>query len=170
MSTRRDIAVRQASQADIPAVQGLFEQFYAEEGFAEAVERISTNLPQLINQIGSTPRQVLREGVSHFDELDGNLVHVHPFMVKVIQRCGSFLSSVRARARARAGARVPNPLLEHDHVFVFPLPCCAPRACHTAGSVKWKALPLPISDSTRILPPCRSTMRLQIASPMPVPG
>ncbi|MBO6520028.1 MAG: GNAT family N-acetyltransferase [Rhodospirillales bacterium] len=50
MSTRRDIAVRQASQADIPAVQGLFEQFYAEEGFAEAVERISTNLPQLINR------------------------------------------------------------------------------------------------------------------------
>ena len=30
--------------------------------------------------------------------------------------------------------------------------------------------PLPSSDSTQILPPCRSMMRLQIASPIPVPG
>ncbi len=38
-----------------------------------------------------------------------------------------------------------------------------------AGAVKKNADPTPGSDSTRILPPYRSTIRLQIARPNPVP-
>ena len=40
----------------------------------------------------------------------------------------------------------------------------------TAGSVKKNVVPLPTSDSTQILPPCCSTIRLQLADPVPVLG
>ncbi len=39
-----------------------------------------------------------------------------------------------------------------------------------AGRVKMKVEPLPGSDSTRMVPPWLSTIFLQTASPMPVPG
>ena len=38
------------------------------------------------------------------------------------------------------------------------------------GMLKEKVVPLPGCDSTQIRPPCRSTMRLHTARPMPVPG
>src|SRR5207245_4408010 len=38
------------------------------------------------------------------------------------------------------------------------------------GMLKEKVAPFPGSDSTQIRPPCRSTMRLHTARPMPVPG
>jgi hypothetical protein len=38
------------------------------------------------------------------------------------------------------------------------------------GTVNRKVAPSPGCDSTQILPPCFSTIRLQIASPIPVPG
>ena len=38
------------------------------------------------------------------------------------------------------------------------------------GMVKKKLDPLSGSPAAQILPPCRSTMRLQIARPIPVPG
>jgi hypothetical protein len=38
------------------------------------------------------------------------------------------------------------------------------------GSVKENVLPSPTFDSTQILPPWRSTIFLQIASPMPEPA
>ena len=40
----------------------------------------------------------------------------------------------------------------------------------TMGMVKEKVDPWPGSPAAQILPPCRSTIRLQIARPMPVPG
>ena len=36
--------------------------------------------------------------------------------------------------------------------------------------MKWKVAPLPGCDSTQIRPPWRSTIVLQMARPMPVPG
>src|SRR5262249_19297051 len=47
------------------------------------------------------------------------------------------------------------------------------RAGHVAqleGSVNSKVVPAPGCDSTWIVPPCRSTIFLQIARPIPVPG
>jgi len=41
---------------------------------------------------------------------------------------------------------------------------------HGREIVKRNVLPAPSSDSTRILPPCRSTIFRQMASPIPVPG
>ena len=42
---------------------------------------------------------------------------------------------------------------------------------YTAGSVKANVEPFPSSDlTTQIRPPCRSTMRLHTANPIPVPG
>ena len=38
------------------------------------------------------------------------------------------------------------------------------------GSSTKNVVPLPASDSIQICPPCRSTMRLQRANPIPVPG
>jgi hypothetical protein len=43
--------------------------------------------------------------------------------------------------------------------------CCSTRT----GSVKENVEPLPTTESTQILPPCISIMRLEIASPKPVP-
>ena len=39
-----------------------------------------------------------------------------------------------------------------------------------AGMVKWNLAPFPGSGSTHMRPPCRSTIFLQMAKPMPVPG
>jgi hypothetical protein len=39
-----------------------------------------------------------------------------------------------------------------------------------SGNVKKNVDPLPGSDSTQISPPWRSTIFLQMANPMPVPG
>ena len=40
----------------------------------------------------------------------------------------------------------------------------------TAGSVKKNVLPSPGADSTQMRPPWRSTIRRQVASPIPVPA
>src|SRR2546422_9974014 len=45
----------------------------------------------------------------------------------------------------------------------------SPVLVYGVGRVKKKVAPLPGSDSTQIRPPWRSTIFLQIASPMPVP-
>lgn len=50
MSTSWNFTVRQALQGDLPALQLLFERFYTEEGFADSIERISVNLPQLMRR------------------------------------------------------------------------------------------------------------------------
>src|SRR5262249_10351363 len=52
------------------------------------------------------------------------------------------------------------------------MPCAAPSTsvCHTTGKVKKKVEPSPWVDSTQIVPPWRSTTRLTMVSPAPVPS
>lgn len=50
MSECFNFAVRRAVLGDLATVQLLFERFYTEEGFADSVERVSVNLPQLMHR------------------------------------------------------------------------------------------------------------------------
>jgi chromosome segregation protein len=71
-----------------------------------------------------------------------------------------------------SGQHITNDLavillvLHYQNAFTHAVTtCCATRT----GTVKANIEPWPTCDSTQILPPCISTMRLEIASPSPVP-
>src|SRR5690606_18921309 len=44
------------------------------------------------------------------------------------------------------------------------------RSASAAGSARWMVVPAPGRDSASMRPPCRSTMRLAMARPMPLPA
>jgi hypothetical protein len=67
------------------------------------------------------------------------------------------LRHIQGRPHRRHGAQRESESVAHVHAG--PL-----------GNVKKKVEPFPGSDSTQILPPWRSTIRLHNESPMPVPG
>jgi hypothetical protein len=96
-------------------------------------------------------------------------------------RISMMAKSTNALLTGRIQKRKTNPL-HHSHLtcntrpvhtigsfvsiyFDSTLTCCST----TTGSVKENVEPWPTCDSTQILPPCISMMRLDIASPNPVP-
>src|SRR4029077_5091805 len=83
----------------------------------------------------------------------------------VICACCLFLAAALHRAK-RLRSEHPCLVLRDQNALAHAVAtCCATRT----GTVKQNVEPWPTFDSTQILPPCIPMMRLDIASPRPVP-
>lgn len=98
--------------------------------------------------------QPLQSREPHRDELG--------FVIFVVRPCDQPTARTKPSiTRARQLLRPQNPRISKGP------PCQWDLA---AGTVNKNVEPCPASDSTQIRPSARSTIRLQIASPIPVPG
>jgi len=106
MSVKPEFTVRPAEHDDLPAVQVLFERFYAEEGFSEAVARVAVNLPQLLR----------REDTAIFvaETVDGRIVGASSMSTAFGLEAGSYaeLEDIYVMAEYR-GRGIAGIMVEH---------------------------------------------------------
>jgi hypothetical protein len=96
------------------------------------------------------------------------------------EKSTKLLKGMEAKARSYMDTLEPDedepPHVRRERLRAGPVarrPAAAEAAVRHTGStgmLKRKVEPLPGSDSTPIRPPWRSTIFLQVARPMPVPG